>query len=479
MPNLAATIREFRTANNPFTDPEFIGKGEQEIFNMLFVKEISHDKFIMDQFIGHDENFMRYDIPYHIEMSEEFVKQTQYKPLPLDNADLQLLLSLEPKPHIVYSCPDGHLRVAESCGIPTEITQCKWNGCKLFIGGVHHVLVPGSYIVYHDGYEFAKVWYGSFPVQSYGIYLRLVEQANKARSEMDPPEPEIIPQPKNDLQVARPLQEDDDIIDMYLHGNVECGICYEDIRLGEDNLYILPSCGHLLHKDDVKGHREGNLNNIYVYEEGGEDIADNIMAMRKCPVCQEKFAFGKSNRKFKKVSKRNTKSRKVSDRKIKSRRVSKLKPKSIKVSDRKIKSRKVSDRKIKSRRVSKLKPKSTKVSKRKSRKISKRKSRKVSKRNIKSRKVSKRKSQKVSKRKIKSRKVSKRKSRKVSKRKSRKVSKRKSRKVSKRKSRKVSKRKSRKVSDRKIKSRKVSKRKSRKVSKRKSRRVSKRKTKNK
>ena len=471
MPRLV-NIKNFQAQNNPFTDPQLIGKKDSELKEIIF--SYNH---IFNTFIGPAQS-PKYPAPYQIFMSQDFVKKTQYKPLPFDNDDLRILLSENPKPHVVYACPDGHLHSAGDCGIPTQISVCGFDGCKLFVGGLHHMLVPGSYIVYHDGYKYATLWYGNFPVKSYPIYEKLVNQFNKTRIQIG--KSEIVPHPKNEeeIQVARPLQEDDDILDMYLHGNVECEICAYDIILGEDNLYILPSCGHLLHKDDVEGHREGNLNNIYVYEEGGEDIADSIMAMRKCPVCQEKFAFGKSNRKFKKVSKRNTKSRKVSDRKIKSRRVSKLKPKSIKVSDRKIKSRKVSDRKIKYRRVSKLKPKSTKVSKRKSRKISKRKSRKVSKR--KSRKVSKRKSRKVSKRKIKSRKVSKRKSQKVSKIKSRKVSKRKSRKVSKRKikSRKVSKRKikSRKVSDRKIKSRKVSKRKSRKVSKRKSYRLSKRKT---
>ena len=53
---------------------------------MLFVKEISHDKFIMDKFIGPNSGF-EYDAPYHIEMSQEFVKQTQYKPLGPENDD--------------------------------------------------------------------------------------------------------------------------------------------------------------------------------------------------------------------------------------------------------------------------------------------------------------------------------------------------------------------------------------------------------
>ena len=304
LPNLAATIREFRVGNNPFTDPEFIGKDEQEIFNMLFVKEISHDKFIMDKFIGPNSGF-EYDAPYHIEMSQEFVKQTQYKPLGPENDDLKLQLSLEPKPHVVYACPEGHLHTVGDCGIPIEITRCDTNGCKLYVGGLNHMLVPGSYIVYHDKYYQSIVWYGSFPVQSYSVYKRLVEQANKARLTMDPPEPEIILQsrpPEEIGMIARPLQEDDVLLDMYLHGHVECKICYEDIILGEDNLYILPSCGHLVHKNDLEQYRQGNLNNIFEYEDGNV-IEDSNMAMRKCPECIKKFAFGKYKFKSKLKSK--------------------------------------------------------------------------------------------------------------------------------------------------------------------------------
>ena len=72
-------------------------------------------------------------------------------------------------------------------------------------------------------------------------------------------------------------------------------MCGDEINLTEDNLYILPDCEHLIHRDDVEGYREGNLNNIYEYEDGGEDIADAEMAKRKCPVkdCGKRFAFGK------------------------------------------------------------------------------------------------------------------------------------------------------------------------------------------
>jgi len=306
LPNLATTIREFRTANNPFTDPEFIGKNEQEIFDMLFVEEfIAHDRIIMERFIGPDFTF-EIDAPYHIQMSQDFVKQTQYRPLDIQNSpELKLLLSLEPKPHVVYACPDGHLHTVGDCGIPIEITRCDTNGCKLYVGGLRHMLVPGSYIVYHDKYYQSIVWYGSFPVQSYSVYKRLVEQANKARSEMDPPEPEIILQsrpPEEIGMIARPLEGDDVLPDMYLHGHVECKICYEDIILGEDNLYILPSCGHLVHKNDLENYRQGDLNNIFEYQDGNV-IEDSNMAMRKCPECTKQFAFGNSKNKSKSRSK--------------------------------------------------------------------------------------------------------------------------------------------------------------------------------
>jgi len=172
------------------------------------------------------------------------------------------------------------------------------------------VLFRSSYIVYHDKYYQSIVWYGSFPVQSYSVYKRLVEQANKARSEMDPPEPEIILQsrpPEEIGMIARPLEGDDVLPDMYLHGHVECKICYEDIILGEDNLYILPSCGHLVHKNDLENYRQGDLNNIFEYQDGNV-IEDSNMAMRKCPECTKQFAFGNSKSKSKSKSKSRSKS---------------------------------------------------------------------------------------------------------------------------------------------------------------------------
>ena len=312
LPNLLR-VTDFHATQNPFEgDPDLIGKTDLEMFEIVFGRPRGG---ILDRFFATGETPAGNEAPYKIYMSREFVRQTQYKPLPLDNDDLRIVLTQgvarpgvpgRPRPHVVYACPVGHLHSAGDCGVPMEISKCGFDGCKLFVGGLHHMLVPGSYIVYHDGYEYAKVWYGNFPVQSYRIYKRLVNQANTARRQMNPPEPDIILQPQTQqeiaqerLIVARPLRPEDNILDMYRQRQaVECNICGDEINLQEDNLYILPDCGHLIHRDDVEGYREGNLNNIYEYEDGGEDIADAEMAKRKCPVqdCGRRFAFGKKRR---------------------------------------------------------------------------------------------------------------------------------------------------------------------------------------
>ena len=347
MPRLI-NIRSFQAQNNPFTDSELIGKKDYELKEIIF--SYNH---ILNTFIGPDQS-PEYPAPYQIYMSQDFVKKTQYKPLSLDDDDLRILLSENLKPHVVYACPDGHLHSAGDCGIPTQISLCGINGCKLFVGGLHHMLVPGSYIVYHDEYKYAKIWYGNFPVESYRIYKRLLDQTNKSRQKIGKSELIIQPQTDEDnLIIARPLQEDDIISDLYLHGNVECKVCGDDIILGEDNLYILPNCGHLLHRDDVEGYREGNLSNIYEYE-NGEDIADDKMGMRKCPECDKKFAFGKSKIK---ISKRKTSKRKTSKRKTSKCKTSKRNTSKRKTSKRKTSKSKTSKRKTSKRKTSKRKSK--------------------------------------------------------------------------------------------------------------------------
>jgi Leucine-rich repeat (LRR) protein len=369
MPRLI-NINEIIATSNPFTDPELIGKSNDEIQNIIF-KSISS---ILDKFIG-PEISPEYESPYKIEMTQNFVKQTQYKPLPLDNDELSIVLSLEPKPHIVYACPVGHLHSAKDCGIPTEIINCS-KDCKLLVGGTHHMLVPGSYIVYHDEYEYAKIWYGNFPIQSYRIYKRVLKQANKSRREIG--EPEIIPiqqtQEEKDneqLIIARPLKPDDAILDMYLYGNVECKICGEDIILGDDNIYILP-CGHLLHKEDVEGYREGNLDNIYE-DVNGNDIADDIMGKRKCHVCEKQFAFGKT----KSIRKTSRSAKRSITRKTSKRKTSANRRKTSRSSKRSIK-RKTSAKRRKTSRIAKRR-KTSRIAKR----SIKRKTSRIAKRSIK------------------------------------------------------------------------------------------------
>jgi len=370
MPRLE-NIKNFQAQNNPFTDPQLIGKADSELKKIIF----SYN-YIFNTFIGPAPS-PEYPAPYQIFMSQGFVKKTQYKPLPFDNDDLRILLSEHPKPHVVYACPDGHLHSAGDCGIPTQISLCGINDCKLFVGGLHHMLVPGSYIVYHDEYKYATLWYGNFPVESYRIYKRLLDQTNKSRREIGKSDIIIQAQTqeeinKEQLMIARPLQEDDVISDLYLHGNVECKVCGDDIILGEDNLYILPSCGHLLHRDDVEGYREGNLLNIYEYQDG-EDIADDKMGMRKCPECAKQFAFGKSKNK---ISKRKSSKRKSSKRKNKSsKRKYKISKRKSSKRKNKISKRKSSKRKNK---ISKRKTSKRKTSKRKN-KTSKRKSKRKNK----------------------------------------------------------------------------------------------------
>ena len=106
-------------------------------------------------------------------MSKKFVQFTQYRPLYLDDGDLGIILQLVPRPHVVYACPVGHLHSADNCGIPTVLKVCS-DDCPFLTGGVHHFLAPGNYIVYHDNYEPAKVWYVNFPVYDYQSYEFLV-----------------------------------------------------------------------------------------------------------------------------------------------------------------------------------------------------------------------------------------------------------------------------------------------------------------
>jgi hypothetical protein len=130
------------------------------------------EKYESHPLIGIDLGFGDPNAPYQIPMSKNFVKYTQYRKLPLNNDDLRILLSENPKPHVVYSCPLGHLHACAACGVPQEVAICGIDGCREYVGGKNHLLVPGNYIVYHDGYDYAKVWYGDFPAYTYSSYLK-------------------------------------------------------------------------------------------------------------------------------------------------------------------------------------------------------------------------------------------------------------------------------------------------------------------
>ena len=172
---------------------------------------------------------------YQKPLSKQFVQNAQYRQVPLDLVELQPHLNLNPKPHVVYACPVGHLHSADNCGIPMELKVCS-NDCPFLTGGVHHFLAPGNYIVYHDNNDSAKVWYGNFPVYDYPSYELLVEQYNMAAILSDLPT--IISDPeKGFTNIAR--EEDIKVED-----RTECSICKLPVEDGKT--YVFPECGHFI-----------------------------------------------------------------------------------------------------------------------------------------------------------------------------------------------------------------------------------------
>ena len=291
MPNLVNVI-EFNVNGNDFDgDMDLVGKTNAEIFEIIFGRPIGD---IIDRFFGPDIS-PEYQSPYKIYMTQAFVKQTQYKPLPVDNDDLRILLAENPRPHVVYACPAGHLHSANNCGVPMQVSTCGIEGCDKLVGGLAHMLVPGSYVVYHDGYEPAKVWYGNFPIFGYDQYRRIRAQANVAKLQMIPPEPELaLLPPVVDTNIARRIVDADIVAEDV---NVECQICGDAINRNDENAYILPQCGHLMCKDCVEGARGGNL--AWINDKDGVPISDEDLRARKCPVCNINFKFGREGRKVK------------------------------------------------------------------------------------------------------------------------------------------------------------------------------------
>jgi len=365
MPRLKK-IDSFKVNPNPFTNIKLINKSDWEIQNIIIILP---DILTLNKFIGTNINNLTYHPPYTIYMSQNFVKQTQYKSLPLYNYDLRIILSQKIKPHIVYSCPDGHLHTADGCGVPIDVYTCGINDCQLIVGGKHHMIVPGNYVVYHDGYEYSDIRYGEFPIGSYDIYKKIRTQANKARRDIGEPELPLLP--PIEPNIARKV-EPDDIVTQDV--NVECLICGDSINEYDANAYLLPSCGHLMHKECVEVARGGNL--AWIDSMDGIPIPEQDLLARKCPVCNINFKFGKS---VKRKSVRRKSVRRKSVRRKSVRRKS-IKRKSVKrksVKRKSVKRKSVKRKSVKRKSVKSVKRKSvrrTSVRRKKSvRKTSKRK----------------------------------------------------------------------------------------------------------
>ena len=224
------------------------------------------DEYIRHNFFGQDSE-VDYEAPYHIEMSENFVKN-QYKPFDFNNPNIQILLSQEPIPHIIYSCSNGHLSSVDDCGVPIKIEKCK--GCEEYVGGTHHFLVPGCIIVYHDGYSVSSIWSGKIPIHSYGQYHKLSKIANKIRVELDEaPLPIVEPKDTEELKARLPRA-----------GEQQKGECISCLDDDVDVMYILP-CGHHICRECLKISRGGDLTKID-FDEEDKYLDDEYIKHRKC-----------------------------------------------------------------------------------------------------------------------------------------------------------------------------------------------------
>jgi hypothetical protein len=220
--------------------------------------------------------------PYQIPMPKQFVQNTQYKKLPLNDEVLQIHLQTEPKPHVVFACPVGHLHSRADCGVPTELRVCEVDNCPFIVGGTHHFLAPGNYVVYHDGYDHANVWYGNFPVFDYPAYELLVEQYNLAADKVDLPR--IVPVAERGFtNIAR-------LSDIPVAEGTECPMCGDELQVGKT--YVLPDCGHPICDGCLTMFRGGNLANINV------GTAEDFQR-RRCGICERRFRFGGGLKKYK------------------------------------------------------------------------------------------------------------------------------------------------------------------------------------
>ena len=265
----------------------------------------------VDQWLARDLGAGDPDAPYQIPMPQEFVTMTQWRPnvTAEQQEEMNIELRRSPKPHVIYACPAGHIHSANNCGIPVVISECGIEGCIRLVGGLEHFIAPGSYIVYNAGENTGYIWYGSFPVYSYSIYLRLIEQANIARAQIDMDL--IIPvEPRLELLTARPYTQSDVLL---ANVNRQCPVCEDPLlRDGQprprpapnasayiiqeyernpnySTTYLLPDCGHLICKDCVRASRGGTL------DPDANATEENLVA-RICGICERRFKFTESGK---------------------------------------------------------------------------------------------------------------------------------------------------------------------------------------
>jgi hypothetical protein len=327
----------------------------QEIIKK-FLPKIKHYltyRTVIDNFIGITPRYKPvWGDKYTVDMSQEFCKYTQYKPLPLDDGNLKAMLAQNPNDNIIYSCMDGHLHSSGNCGIPQEISVCGYptnNGsCGYLVGGLQHYLVPGCHIVYHKLEEYSVLYYGEIGTFNYAIYKKMYEQANKAVENYNkeaeenkkymanepflfPENPYIDIKPlRTDTLVARPSR-----VNEAPSRESSCFACMSKFEQNDRNIYILP-CSHFIHleclasvrgvkEQDVTDNTEANKDSIRGVIKDGDnelliDTSHRICPLEHNPPGPYPFLFGRT-RSYKKNRKINTKSlkkiRKYSIKKMK------------------------------------------------------------------------------------------------------------------------------------------------------------------
>ena len=261
---------------------------------------------------------------YSIYMSSEFVKYTQFKQfIQLDDDTRDNIRAIEASGngdvHLIYACPDGHLHASNNCGVPTTISKCNYPtnpttdgvSCQNYVGGLYHMLVPGNYIVKHDGYPSATLHYGYFPVYAYKTYEKMYEQAQNAIKKYNSAPPSSPSQfIIADLSLKSENRDGNITAKKYTtaeepglrpDNNVTCFVCAEEFSKtddgkydatveGNNELYILP-CNHLIHKGclaTARGLNEDDFdpNNINVEV----DVSGRICPHTTCN--QKRFLFG-------------------------------------------------------------------------------------------------------------------------------------------------------------------------------------------